>query len=369
MTVTTLLSSLLTPSHSNRGKAAKTASAAVGGENQAKSAHNEELAAAANLAALNASAVRNVLLAMTEQPLVPCSPTVGRELLPAAVRQDSEAYGPGNNTGGPISPDELLNRRVATPTDSVSKCASTRSTAVASALDARRRSQHQRHGSRGATSNSSGASGERGEWGPILTPDGFRATVPTRRPSAAAAEEAAAAASASSPSVSPLSPSVGSGEQLEEKDAVEPVSRGRKQSHAPMGEEGTGGGDDPCGRKRSGEGRRSSGHHATGASDGVAAGDGYQDETELPLNCRAARRPDLGSAGFPGGSGIDRRGGDEDQHRVEGMQQSRGSTGHGAMPGELAQTLDVAVDSGGRGGGGRRSGVHEVWTVGEWRRI
>ncbi|CAM9810177.1 unnamed protein product [Ectocarpus sp. 6 AP-2014] len=293
-----------------RGKAAKTASAAVSGENQAKLARNEELAAAANLVALNASAVRNVLLAMTEQPLAPCSPTVGRELLPAAVRQASEAYSPGTSTGGPVTPDELLNRRIATPMDSVSKRASPRSAAVASALDARRRSQHQRHGSRGATSSSSGATG--------------------------------------------------SGEQREEKDVVEPVARGRKQSHAPTSEEGTGGGGDPCGRKRSGEGPRSSGHHATGASDEVAAGDGYQDETELPLDYRAARCPDLGSAGFPGGSGIDHRGGGKDQHQVEGVQQSRGSAGHGVMPGELAQTLDVAVDFGGRVGGGRRSGVHEV---------
>ncbi|CBN74420.1 hypothetical protein Esi_0020_0141 [Ectocarpus siliculosus] len=292
-----------------RGKAAKTASAAVGGENQAQSARNEELAAAANLAALNASAVRNVLLAMTEQPLAPCSPTVGRELLPAAVRQSSEAFGPGTNTGGLVAPDELLNRRIATPTDSVSKRALPRSAAVASGLDARRKSQHQR-GSRGANSSSSGAGG--------------------------------------------------SGEQREEKDVVEPVSRGRKQSHAPTSEEGTGGGGDPCGRKRSGEGPRSSGHHATGASDEVAAGDGHQDETELPLDYRAAQRPDLGSAGSPGGSGIDHRGGDEDQHQVEWVQQSRGSAGHGEMPGELAQTLDVAVDFGGRGGGGRRSGVHEV---------
>ncbi|CAM9151288.1 unnamed protein product [Ectocarpus sp. 12 AP-2014] len=293
-----------------RVKAAKTTSAAVAGENQASSARNQELAAAANLAALNASAVRNVLLAMTEQPLEPCSPTVGREFLPAAVRQGSEAYGPGTNTGGPVTPDELLNRRIATPTDSVSKLVSPRPAAVASALDARRRSQHQRHGSRGATSNSSGASG--------------------------------------------------SVEQREEKGVMEPVSRGRKQSHATMGEEGTGGGGDPRGRKRSGEGRRSSGHHAAGVSDGVAAGDGYQDETELPLNCRAARRPDLGSADLPGGSGMDHRSGDEDQHRVEGVQQSRGSAGHGVMPGELAQTLDVEVDFGGRGGGGKRSGVHEV---------
>ncbi|CAM9228445.1 unnamed protein product [Ectocarpus sp. 12 AP-2014] len=293
-----------------RGKAAKTASAAVGGENQAKSTRNEEVAAAANLAALNASAVRNVLLAMTEQPLAPCSPIEGRELLPAAVRQGSEAYGPGTNAGGPATPDELLNRSIATPTDSVSKRASPRRAAVTSELDARRGSQHQRYGSRGATSNSSGASG--------------------------------------------------SVEQREEKGVVEPVSIGRRQSHAPMGEEGTGGGGDPCGQKRSGEGRRSSGHHAIGASDGVAAGDGYQDETELPLNCRAARHPDLGSAGFPGGSGIDHRGGDEDQHRVEGVQQSRGSAGHRAMPGDLAQTLDVEVSFGGRGGRGRRSGVHEV---------
>ncbi|CAM9206655.1 unnamed protein product, partial [Ectocarpus sp. 13 AM-2016] len=293
-----------------RGKAAKTTRATVAGENQASSARNKELAAAANLAALNASAVRNVLLAMTEQPLEPCSPTVGREPLPAAVRQGSEAYGPCTNTGGPVTPDELLNRRIATPTDSVSKRASPRSSAVASALDARRRSQHQRHGSRGATSNSSGASG--------------------------------------------------SVERREEKCVVEPVYRGRKQSHAPMGEVGTGGGGDPCGRKRSREGRRSSGHHATGPSDGVVAGDGYQDETELPLNYRAARRADLGSADLPGGSRIDHRSGDEDQHRVEGVQQSRGSAGNGAMPGELAQTLDAEVDFWGRGGGGRRSGVHEV---------
>ncbi|CAM9143437.1 unnamed protein product [Ectocarpus fasciculatus] len=146
-----------------RGKATKTVSADVGGENQESLTRDGELAAAAASAAINASAVRNVLLAMTEQPLVPCSPTVGRKLLSATVRQGSETYGPGNNTGGPATPDELLNRRVATPTDSVSKRASPRSVAVASALDTRTGSQHQRQGSRGAISNSSGASGERGD--------------------------------------------------------------------------------------------------------------------------------------------------------------------------------------------------------------
>lgn len=292
--------------------------------------------------ALDAAAVRNVLLAVTNQPLVPGSASAGPQLSPAAAQGsarfspgDNAAAGPGNHaptwtsTSTSTSTGSVRRRpvagRPATPEAAVS------ATAAAS-------EQRQRRGSRRGASNSDGAD-EKGIGFGVLETVGRV----YRRSSAAVASAVLGAPPALAES--------SSGGEREDGDLGSHRQGKRGQSFLSRRESGREEEEGKAGRR--------------GERVGLIDGAGASSDEEEVLDCRARRSKsrlgrglqgsDGGDGGEGEGDGVDLHDDQQAQRHEEGPLQSRSFH-------DTTQSRGVAIGARSRSSRDetRRRGVNEV---------
>lgn len=303
------------------------------------------------LNALHVSAVQNVLLAVSHQPLVPDLPAAGRQQMRRPRAMDG-----GSRLDSPVN-GEHRNDSFASSIASVKTRPSDRSPAAAR-MTPRAKQQGDCRRVRNISfhnyDETTGAGSQNSAQSDVLETAGVGRAG--RRPSAAGAFAVAASSVPAAPECH-----VRGEKEQEGRDAAHVCLAGERRESRPSRQheierETTGG--------REGQGLP--GGRATYSSEHVEEEGGRQGE-ERPVS-KSPRRSQCttGGSGTVAHGDAELTGGDDGRQRdAEAPQQSRGCATGGigrVGSGDLAESLDSSVASGGkRADASRRSGVDEVW--------